>query len=211
VDLGIDSRDDPGTRAAPTRARRRFRGAEVGVWPFIPAISASSGVLFALCCPPESQTRKVLSPIRSPLRVVKTRFAARRLSLSLCLLLFFSTMRDVEFFLYEAYVRGRRTAGNSLLGPSVNGRQRLRTRYRATRRAIRAMISQGAHIVPGKVHSSRSRGSRVRSVSSFLSLSVALPPVRSASCSRYTHARRGGAMRRCVTDSRASASARGHY
>jgi len=99
----------------------------------------------------------------------------------------------------------------SLLGPSVNGRQRLRTRYRATRRAIRAMISQGAHIVPGKVHSSRSRGSRVRSVSSFLSLSVALPLVRSASCSRYTHARRGGAMRRCVTDSRASASARGHY
>lgn len=89
--------------------------------------------------------------------------------------------------------------GNRLLGPPVNGRQRLRTWYRATRRAIRAMISQGAHIVPGKVHSSRSRGvfRLFPSLSLFFSLSVV------PSSPRHTHDD--------DDDEKVYARARGHY
>jgi len=71
--------------AAPTRARRRFRGAEVGIWPFSQPFPPGPAYYLLLCSP------------RLNLRRGKS-----SLSLSLSSLfpfLFFSTMRDVEFFL----------------------------------------------------------------------------------------------------------------
>jgi len=91
--------------AAPTRARRRFRGAEVGIWPFSQPFPPGPAYYLLLCSPRLNLRRGKSGFLGAdsappPPRCDSPHVDSLSLSLSsLFPFLFFSTMRDVEFFL----------------------------------------------------------------------------------------------------------------